>query len=204
MLAAHGRVPPADLGEPGKRLEIPGPRGNDHSPMTRPPLLPQETLVRVLRIARFDGLSVLVVAGVFALLAARVHDISGAAVGLLIAGAGAVELHGAGLLKAGRVRGMRWLVGSQVYLLCTVLVYVALRLTHVDLEPLRLLLNAQQRGAIEQAGMTEDQFLRTIYFTTYVVFGALTLIYQGSMSFYYHHRRAAVGAALAEPLDLKA
>ena len=57
--------------------------------MQQPPLLPAETLVRVLRLAKFDGLSVLLIAGVFALLAATAGDFSGALVGLLAAGAGA-------------------------------------------------------------------------------------------------------------------
>ncbi len=166
--------------------------------MQTPPILPEETLRRVLRIARLDGMSVLVVAGLFGLLSAVVHDHGGAAVGLLIAGAGAVELHGAGLLRAGDGRGMSWLVGSQLYLLLSVLGYAALRLTHVDLEPMRMLVTEKQRLVITEAGLTEDQFLGTIYSMTYAVFAVVTLIYQGGMSIYYHRRRAAVSAALAQ------
>jgi len=55
--------------------------------MKAPPLLPEETLLRVLRVARLDGLSVLVIAGVFALISALAGDGVGAVVGLLVAGA---------------------------------------------------------------------------------------------------------------------
>ena len=41
--------------------------------MQQPPLLPEETLARVLRLARFDGMSVLVLGGMFALIAAAFY-----------------------------------------------------------------------------------------------------------------------------------
>ncbi len=43
-----------------------------------PPLLPHETFVRVIRLAKLDGLSVSIVAGIFALLAAVAGDLAGA------------------------------------------------------------------------------------------------------------------------------
>jgi hypothetical protein len=39
-----------------------------------PPVLPEETLRRVLRVARFDGAGMAAVAGLFALVAAAAHD----------------------------------------------------------------------------------------------------------------------------------
>ena len=56
----------------------------------KPPLLPSETFRRVLRVARFDGLSVLGVSGAFALISAASQDVSGAMIGLLVAAAGAI------------------------------------------------------------------------------------------------------------------
>src|SRR5271165_2118927 len=99
-------------------------------PPTQPPKLVSEILRRVLRVARFDGMSVLVLAGFFALVSAASGDVSGAAFGLLIAAAGAVELHGMGLLRAADRRGMSWLVGSQLYLMSVVLGYVGYRLAN--------------------------------------------------------------------------
>ncbi len=164
--------------------------------MRAPPLLPEETLFRVLRLARFNGLSVLGIAGFFALLSAAAHNIPGAAVGVLVAGAGALELHGAGLLRQGDDRGTTWLVSSQLYLLVVVLVYVAFRLNHIDIEPMRQILTAQQRETIAMAGFTDDQFLRLVYTLSTSVFGVVTFFYQGGMAFYYHRRRAAITAAL--------
>jgi len=80
-----------------------------------PPKLPSEILLRVLKVARFDGMSVLILAGLFALVSAAELDVSGTIWGILITAAGAVELRGVKLLKA-RKPGMQWLIASQLYL----------------------------------------------------------------------------------------
>ena len=48
----------------------------------KPPLLPAETLRRVVRTAKFDGTGILVISGAFALASASVHDVTGAEVAL--------------------------------------------------------------------------------------------------------------------------
>jgi uncharacterized protein (TIGR04145 family) len=166
--------------------------------MKTPPLLPEETLHRVLRVANLNGLSVMAIAGMVTLAVASTGNYIGAAIGLLIAASGAFELHGAGLLKAGNARGMRWLIGSQPYLLVIVLVYCAMRLASFDPAMLQHAMTDEVRTAIEQGGYNEEQFLRTVYFTVYVVFAFLTVIYQGLMTLYYYRRRTAVEAALGQ------
>ena len=69
--------------------------------MQQPPLLPEETLVRVLRLAKLDGMGSVVLGTVFALMAAGAQEAPFAVIGLLAAGAGAIELHGASLLQEG-------------------------------------------------------------------------------------------------------
>lgn len=167
----------------------------------RPPLIPAESLRRVLRVARLDGSCILAVAGLFALASASIHDTAGAAVGLLVAGTGAIELHGTGLLRNREERGMKWLVASQLFLMAIVLAYVASRLMKVDLSILQPLVTADQRKAIADAGLTIEEFLRIVYVGTYAVFGVVTVLYQGGMTAYYLRRRSAVAAALAEPAD---
>lgn len=161
-----------------------------------PPLLPEETFHRVVRVANFDGTSVLAVAGLLALLAASMGDYLGAATGLLVAAAGAIELHGVGLLRAGDGRGMNWLVASQPYLLAMIGGYCAYRLGSYDPALLRAAMNDEMRATIAQAGYAEDGFLRTVHTLTYTVLALATLAYQGGMTIYYWRRRAAVVAAL--------
>jgi hypothetical protein len=164
----------------------------------RPPLLPAFALRRVMHIARLDGLGVLTIAGLFALASALLHDETGTVIGLAVAGAGAIELHGVTLLRHGAERGMLWLVGSQLLLLAVVLGYVGLRLSHVDITTLKPLLSDAQQQVIVQSGLSVDAFLRLIYKGTYLLVGLLTVLYQGGLTIYYQRRRTAVAAALRE------
>jgi hypothetical protein len=164
----------------------------------QPPLLPQETLRRVLRIAHFDGMSVLVIAGVFGLLSAWAGDYLGAVIGLLVAGAGAIELHGETLLRGWSPRGMNWLIGSQLFLMVAMLGYCALRLTHVVLPPIPPQLETMIETTAEQLGLTKDEYMLFVYRLGFQVIAGLTVLYQGGMAFYYLRRRAVVAQALAE------
>ena len=163
-----------------------------------PPLLPEETYARVCRVAKFDGLSVLIVAGFFALVSATMGDALGAAVGSLAAGAGAMELHGVAVLHHGERRGMSWLVGSQLSLLVVLLGYCALQLVRAKLPELPPETDSLIRMDAEQLGMTKSEFLRLFNRMLYGGFAIITFVYQGGMLLYYQRRRTAVAQALPE------
>ena len=162
-----------------------------------PPLLPDEVLRRVLRVARLDGTGLLAIAGAFALASAWAHDRTGTVAGLLVAGAGAIELHGAGLLHAGHGRGANWLIASQLFLMAAVFGYVAWQLGHVDTAALAALMNDDVRQQLKPYHLTEAEFLRLAYVGFYRLLAVLTAAYQGGMAIYYARRRAAMLAALA-------
>jgi hypothetical protein len=164
----------------------------------KPPLLPAEALRRTLRLARMDGISVLAIAGAFALISGAARDLGGAAVGLLVAAAGAAELHGVTLIRNGFGSGVRWLIGSQLYLMIVIFAYVGYRLGHIDIGPMRALLKDDQRAVIQQANLTEDEFLIAVYRIAYDAVALATLLYQGGMALYYRRRRAPILAALKE------
>jgi hypothetical protein len=167
----------------------------------KPPLLPAETLARVLRLATLDGRVLLYVAGFFALISASIGDLSGALIGCLAAGAGAMELHGVGQLRNSEPRGMNWIVLSQVLLLATILLYVYLRLAYYDPELVRQRLDpARLRELSEMARTTPEellQFSERLHHVVYAIVGAVSIFYQGGMALFYHRRRKAVARALA-------
>ncbi|MCX6952096.1 MAG: hypothetical protein NTV51_08005 [Verrucomicrobia bacterium] len=165
--------------------------------MKAPPLLPEEIFQRVLRVARFDGWSVVGVAGVFALLAGAMGDYVGAAIGLLVAGAGAIELHGVTLLRHGEPTGMRWLVGSQFFLMASILGYCALRLAHPEYAALKAAMTDEIKAQLDVLGMSVDEFLRQFYRLVYLAVAFVTVLYQGGMALWYLGKRTAVAAALA-------
>jgi uncharacterized protein (TIGR04145 family) len=164
--------------------------------MKKPPLLPEETLHRVLRVANFDGMCVLAIAGMITLAVASTGNYVAAAIGLLIAASGAFELHGAGLLRAGDPRGMQWLIASQPYLLIVVLGYCVLRLTSYDPAEVQAVMTSDLRAAIAQANYDEEVFIRMVYVGSYAVLAVLTFIYQGLMTLFYYRRRSAILMAL--------
>lgn len=165
--------------------------------MPQPPLLPEETLTRVLRIARFDGTGALVLGGIFALLAAAGGERGFAVVGLLASGAGAIELHGVGLLRQGEPRGMNWLIASQPLLLAVILVYCTLRLWFVELPPVPADFQGVFAASAQQWGMSLPDYQRALNRITILVLAAVAVGFQGGMVVYYVRRRAAVEQALA-------
>jgi hypothetical protein len=166
--------------------------------MQQPPLLPEETLNRVVRLARFDGLSVLVLGTLFAISAAAAKDVPFAAIGLLAAGAGAVELHGIGLLRQAEPRGMSWLIASQPFLLLVILSYCALRATHFEMPPLPDRFRELAEFSAQQWRMSVEDYFRLLNTLTVVAVSVVSVFYQGAMTIYYWRRRAAVRRALSE------
>lgn len=170
--------------------------------MSKPPPLPSEVFSRVLRLATFDGRCLLFIAGIFAIGSGVMGDYTGALTGTVAAGAGVIELHGAHLLRASQPRGMRWLIGSQLLLLVTILLYawtciltfdtamIAAKLSQIPapmLEPLRT--------AMENLGGSLSDLvpqIRRVVVLSYSLLGLLTVLYQGGMAFYYHRRRRNV------------
>lgn len=170
----------------------------------KPPPLPHEILSRVLSVASFDGRLLMIIAGSLAILNAVQQQPIGAIVGVLVAGTGALELHGAGLLRSGDARGMGWLVRSQLLLLATMLIYAAVQLMRPAAEILaELERSPEAKAVLEQSQIPPLQLVQFINVLTYGTVGLVTLIYQGWMALYYHRRRDAVTTALdQESLEL--
>jgi len=165
--------------------------------MKAPPLLPEETLLRVLRVARLDGWSVALVAGLFALLSALFGDVLGAIVGLLVAGSGAVELHGATLLEHGERRGMNWVTTSQLLMLASILGYCAVQLLRARVPAFPPELDALIQQNADQFGVSKHDFLLFVYNRLlYTLLAVGTFVYQGGMALYYYRRRETVTRAL--------
>jgi hypothetical protein len=165
--------------------------------MQQPPLLPQETLARVLRLARFDGMGAMVLGAGFALVAAAARDFPFAAIGLLASGAGAVELHGAALLREGEPRGMRWLLSSQPFLLLVILSYCALRLWLIDIPPVPEAFQSVFAASAQQWGMSVEDYQRALNHITALAVAVAAVGFQGGMTLFYLRRREPVYRALA-------
>lgn len=136
------------------------------------------------------------VGSVFALLGAVAGEPVPVMAWLLVAGTGAMALHGGTLLNGGEPRGINWLIGGQLFCMGFILSLCAWQLTHVDLSPLRAAMTSEMRESVKQTGLTDEEFLLLSYRLTYAFVAFVTILYQGSMALYYQRRRAAVIAAL--------
>jgi hypothetical protein len=163
-----------------------------------PPLLPAETLLRVQRTAKRDGICVLGLATFFALVSAAGGQLSFAAIGLLAAGAGTVELHGRTLLLRGEPRGMNWLVASQPFLLVVIYTYCLLRLSEPQIPSVPDAIQAALAPSAAQFGLTAEQYLAKVNRMSVQAFAAIATLCQGGMAIYYSQRREAVTRALTE------
>jgi hypothetical protein len=164
--------------------------------MRQPPLLPEETLARVLRLAWFDGVGALVLGGIFALSSAASGQVTFAVIGLLASAAGAIELHGAALLRRAIPRGMNWLVCSQPFLWLVVVTYCITRLIVVELPPVPESLRDLFAASAQQWGLTLDEYRLVLNRITIFFVIALTTVFQGGVTLYYIRRREPVLRAL--------
>jgi hypothetical protein len=165
----------------------------------KPPPLPADTLRRVIKIARLDGMSVIVVSGLCALVAAAMGDLVSAFFGLIVAAAGCGEWHGAKLLRRGEARGLDWLVRSQLYLLSVILIYAMTRMASYDPEYVRSLITPEIKQIFQEAGMSVEDIMplvRRAFYAGYGTLAVVTLIYQGGLALYYRRRAAVVQTAL--------
>lgn len=158
--------------------------------MSKPPPLPADVLARVLRLARFDGWGLVIVAGGFGLLSAIFGDIVGTIVGGAAAGAGAIELRGSRLLQRGQQVAVKWLVASQLVLMATILTY-ALYCAFTYNEAWIRVRITQYGSMLADLGIPADQFAtmaRQAVVLVYSTLAVVTIGYQGGMVIYYHRK----------------
>ncbi|HZP59105.1 MAG TPA: hypothetical protein VFB27_02190 [Opitutaceae bacterium] len=168
--------------------------------MKKPPPLPADTLRRVIKVGRVNGM---IFVFPFALLCSAIAlllgDLVSMGFGLLIAAAGWSEWHGARLLQRREARGINWLVRSQLYLLTLIMVYAVERLASYDPEYIRSQITPDMEQIFQQVGLSANDVLLLVRRTFVAMYGSLavlTLIYQGGLALFYWRRVDAVHAAL--------
>jgi hypothetical protein len=169
----------------------------------KPPPLPEATLQRVLRVAKFNGWSVVIVAGVCLPLSALFGDWSGSAACALVLFGGWTELAGRRQVATGDESGVNKMIRAQWIVLGTILAYCVARLASFDTETAMGSLTPAMRSELAASGVDIEAIVplvRTVFYITYTVVAVVTAIYQGGMALYYSRRRALVTQALADRL----
>ncbi len=172
--------------------------------MQAPPPLPPSPLRRLLAIAQVDGWSIVIVAGAGTLLSLWQTSWLAAAAGALAGLAGLGELRGRRDLLQGRPRGLRWLAGSQLFLLAVIWSYAWCRWRFFDPQTLWQELPALARAEIDRqltaAGLIPELdrplLLQMMNSLVCLMLAIVSLVYQGGLALYYATRRRTVAEAL--------
>jgi hypothetical protein len=170
--------------------------------------MPADTLRKVIKIARFNGMVVVFpTACLCALVEAAMGDWFGTIIGFLVAAAGWSEWHGAKLLQRGEARGVGWLVRSQLYLLGLIWVYALMQMYRFNPDYMHsIMLEINRIAGINFQDLLETvgydakdviQLGRTFCYALYGSFALVAVFYQGGLALFYQRRAAAVRIALA-------
>ena len=143
----------------------------------------------------------LILGSFFAVMSALAHDIPYVIIGLLGAGAGALELHGVALLREQEPRGMNWIIASQPFMLVVILGYCVLRLTYFEVPPVPERLKDMVSLGAQQWNLSVEDYFRMVNRITAFTVGGVAFLYQGAMTLYYLRRKNAVSLALSQSDD---
>lgn len=161
---------------------------------------PKEILHRVMRIARLDGWSIAIVAGLCALVSLATGDLIGGIVGIIVSAGGVVEIRGLRrLTQHDADGGMTLLIRAQLIVLISIWLYALGKLAGFDAESAMSGMTPDMKTMIDQVGLTTadiTRLLRVTFYGMYVTVLIVTLIYQGGLALYYRNRREAVREAL--------
>jgi hypothetical protein len=162
--------------------------------LKKPPPLPEAQLERILRVARMNGLSVVIIAGLGTILS--LGDWLGTGVGAAVVVGGWMELKGRKQLIRGDTGGVRTLVRSQWVVLAAIEVYCVMMLGFSRDHGV----SQELRGAMMEMGVDMvalEPSLRLAFYATYAAVALITIIYQGGMARYYGRRAGVVQEAIA-------
>ena len=182
-------------------------------PAMKTPRPPAEVLRRVLRTSRKNGWSVAIFAVLSFLISLFTGGLLGLGMGLFIIVGGVMEILGYRKLRRRDPDGMTLLVRSQLVVLGAVWVWAVPSLLSFDAGYLQDQVIPNMREILAASGMNLDSVLGQVGLSTnqivplvrlffVVLYGSImlaTLLYQGGMALYYHHRIAAVEEALRAP-----
>ncbi len=167
---------------------------------------PELRFQRLLRLAQFDALSLLVVATPATLGAALGGEWTVAAIGAGVVGCGSLEWRGQKQLRLGAAAGLGWMVVAQLVCLGLLLLY-AWRLAHLDnASHLLALLPAFARAQLDSFLLYPEEIDHLFLLAQRLTAGAIALtatLYQGGLAFHYLRSRALVRSVLATPPVLR-
>ncbi len=163
---------------------------------------PAQRFQRLLAVARFDAVSLAVVAGPAAVAALFLREWFAAGVGTIVAGCGWLEWRSQRRLARGQLHGLAGMVAAQLLCLGAILAYAHHLAGQVRADHILQLLPAFSREQLflsfpDPAGA--EAFLRLVQRLMVGAVALAAVLCQGTMAFYYLRSRSFVRPLLAAP-----
>ena len=156
---------------------------------------------KIAKLSFFDGVTLLLMAGISLLCAGIWRDLTGTLVALAMATVGYIELAGRRLFQNRLPKATRWLVGSQLGLLLVIIVYCLRNIYYPPTLPLDQLPPFVYKALENLPGFNGDLegLMQPLLKVIYALCMLISVFYQGSMAMFYLRK---VPLALQEPPPL--
>ncbi len=167
-----------------------------------PALPPEQRLQRLLRLARADALSLVVVAGPAAVVSLCWREWFGAAVGAGITLCGVLEWTGRNRLARRERSGLTWMVVAQLACLALILFYVRSLALAPQTDRILALLPAFTREQLDLTFPDPEELhalLAALQRLSTALLAIVAILYQGGMALYYLRARPLALSVFAAP-----
>lgn len=172
-----------------------------------PPLLPEQKLERVVRIARTDSVGVMVCSGLSLLFSLPQEEWHFAGFAALAFICGYMEWHGHDRLREGDSGGLQWLLGAQACLYTVIVAYVVWRWRNFSPdsywaeipEPAQKQLLDQMRTSGLDPAVDREPLLRAMNAIVCTALFAVSTLYQCGLALWYRSQSSAVFTVLGNP-----
>lgn len=172
-----------------------------------PPLLPEQRLERVVRIARADSVGVMIFAGLSLLFALPQEEWHFAGFAALALGCGYMEWHGHARLREGDSGGLQWLLGAQACLYTVIVAYVVWRWRHFSPDaywaqipaPAQTQLLERMRTSGLDPAADREPLLRMMNAVVCTALFGISTLFQCGLALWYRAQSSAIFTVLGNP-----
>jgi hypothetical protein len=167
-----------------------------------PSPFPEQRFQRLLSLARFDAISLIVVAGPAALWALATREWFTAACGLAVTLCGVLEWREQRRLARGCTAALGWMCVAQLVCLAAILLYAHQLAGLARADRILALLpdfTREQLFEVFDDNESAEAFLLSVQHLMVAAIAIVAILYQGGMAFFYLRSRALVQRVLAEP-----
>jgi len=149
----------------------------------------QNTLFKIKRTSKWNGITILVVAILSLILSFLDYHFTGILISLFVAFSGWMEIQGSRQVDENLPLAGKWLTGSQIWLLTVVWTYTIIQWITFNPETVLEMVSPSLIHQLNVLGITGEnvlqELLTKVVVSTYMAVLLVTLLYQGGLALFY-------------------